>query len=213
MLAEGVVDAHGVPGLIEFAEQGLDDGGEEKPVVEAGLDLAGFNEGADEVVFGGGVELGPELVGGADDGEGEEGGVDDGLLVVAEVESVGGLGITAVLDGEAGPLAIAGAELFFFRSGPGSASSQGASPQSRRPTASRWVDCVRAASSAFGALDGHGGAELLLADGFEDRLRDLLDNGEPFFAVVGAGGCLWFFCGCVGCGGGEEWRGGEECAF
>ena len=117
VLAQGVVDAHGVPGLIEFEEQGLDDGGEEKPVVEAGLDFAGFNEGADEVVFGGGVELGPELVGSADDGEGEEGGVDDRLAIVAEVERVGGLGIAAVLDGEAGPFAVAGAEFFFLRIG------------------------------------------------------------------------------------------------
>jgi hypothetical protein len=55
------------------------------------------------------------LVGGADDGEGEEGGVDYGLLVVAEVESVGGFGVASVADGETGPLAVTGAQFLFFR--------------------------------------------------------------------------------------------------
>ena len=91
VLAQGVVNAHGVPGLTVLAEHGLDDGGEEEPVVEAGLDEAGFDQGADEVVFCGGVEPGPELVGGADDGQREEGGVDDGLAVIAEVETRQGI--------------------------------------------------------------------------------------------------------------------------
>ena len=175
VLLQGVVDGLGFPGQAEFAEHGLDGGGEEEPVVEAGFDLAGFDEAAGEIVFGGGVELGPELFGGADDGECKEGGVDKRLLVAAEVESVRRLGIAAVLDGEAGPLAVADAEGFFCRvdlcAGPGSASSQGARPQSRRPTASRCVDWARAASSPFLHSMGMVARSSPPANGVEDGLE------------------------------------------
>src|SRR5208337_2186349 len=58
-LTQGGVDAHSVPGQAELVEQGFDDGGKKNPVVEAGLDFASFDEGADEVTLRGGVEFGP----------------------------------------------------------------------------------------------------------------------------------------------------------
>jgi hypothetical protein len=98
-VAQGVVDARRVPGLAHSAEERLDHGGEQDPVILARLQLASFAHCCDQVLPGCGVELGPELVGCTDDCQGEKGCVDQRLTVGAEVESVGRLGIGAIANG------------------------------------------------------------------------------------------------------------------
>ncbi len=92
-LAEGIVDAHAVPGLVERHEECFVDCGEEEPVVEGRLDLSLRDEGFGEALLGGCVEFLEKLLWGAEQGEGEEGGVDEGLGGFAEVDVIGGGGV------------------------------------------------------------------------------------------------------------------------
>src|ERR1700704_853541 len=71
--AEGVVDAHAVPGLVERHEKRFVHGGEEEPVVEWGLDVSLRGECFYEALLGFRVEFLQELLWGAKESEGEEG--------------------------------------------------------------------------------------------------------------------------------------------
>ena len=91
--AEGVVDAHAVPGLMERHEECFVHCGKEEPVVEGRLDFSFGYERFCEALLGFEVEFLEELFGCAEESEGEEGGVDEGLRGFAEVHVVGGGGV------------------------------------------------------------------------------------------------------------------------
>ena len=112
--AEGVVDAHAIPGLVELHEQGFVHGGEEKPVIEGGLDLSLGYESFGEALLSFCVELLEELFWCAEESEGEEGGVDEGLGGFAEVHGVGGGGMEGGGDSGERVVAITIAQRGFF---------------------------------------------------------------------------------------------------
>ncbi len=177
--AESVVDGGWVPGFADFAEERFDHGGEQEPVVLAGLDFARVAHGGQQVLFRRAVELGPEFVGRAHDRQGEEGGIDQRLTVGAEVESVGRFGIGAVADGETRPLAIAGAEFLFGWVGAGRCFEPGSQAAEQAADGLEMRGLSALLLEAGDGFDGHGGAQFLPADGFEHRLRDALDDLNP----------------------------------
>ena len=198
VLAEGEADPHTIEGLAELVEAGFDHGSEEEPVVEGWQEGAGGAKAFGELLTDGRREGVAELFGGTGQGESEEGGVDDGLAVLAEVEVVGGLLIDAVRDGCAGQIGVLEAHRAFVAS-VGSGFEPRGDAGKGSAESFKVSDAPAVGLVARSRLDGHGGVELASAERGEDRVADAVEHGEP------VGALRWPVCSrpCRRCGGGH----------
>jgi hypothetical protein len=175
--AEGVVDAHAVPGLVECHEKGFVHGGEEKPVVEGWLYFSLGDERFCETLLSGGVEFLQELLRGAEEGEGEERRVDEGLRGFAEGHVVGGGGVEGRGDSCESVVAVTVAEcgLFWGFSGGGVKFEPGCE------TGEETAESFEVGPDGAGFLlagcgfHRHVAAEGVLLEGLQDRFGDEFD--------------------------------------
>ena len=172
--AEGIVDAHAVPGLIEGHEEGFVHGGEEEPVVEGWLDLSFGDESFCEALLGFGVEFLEELFWGAEQSEGEEGRVDEGLGGFAEVHGVGRGGVEGGGDSSEGAVAVTVAQGGFFGrlAGGGFEFEPGCEAGEQTAESFEMGSYGAGLSLAGGGFDGHFLAEGSLFEGAQDRFGD-----------------------------------------
>ena len=186
-LADAVVDAEVVTGHLVAAEKSFDHAGEQEPVGEAGLDISGEEEGLFDLVLGGGVQVLPEP-GGADEGEGHEGGVDEGLAVGVPGHIIFCVGVYGIGDGFEGEGTVFGAEgdLFLgaaFGVEPGCEAAEQAGEGFEIGVLCPGFGVI----AVMGEGDGHGGVEVVGSQGGEDGAAEAVEFGEPVVTVIDLG--------------------------
>jgi hypothetical protein len=189
VLAEGVVDAELVPGFAEGKEGGLDGSAEEEPVALAGKHGAGGAQSVGEELAGGRGELLVEGGRGSEDGDGEEGGVDEGLGFEAEVEVLRRMGIEAEGEAFVDHREVLRAE-FAFVSCVGACFEPGSDAAKETADGFEVGGVAAAGLHAGGAFDGHSDFECTFAPCLQQRGGDALHHGEPKVASV------WEGCHC-----------------
>ena len=191
VLAQRVVDAERVPRRAGAGEEDFRRRGEEQPVVERHLQAARLLERGGEALLGRSVERFPELARRAEEGGGEEGGVDDRLVRHREIDARRRGRIDERGDGEARVAAEAFAQRGFGRGDGG----VGFEPRGKAAQRARGGLERREGAAVLAVGQGDRGAQLTACAGGEHGRGDAIDPVDPRGAVSDA-----------------LWRGGREAA-
>ena len=191
VLAQGIVDAHGIPRLAGQVQGGFHGSAEQEPIAGAGANGAGGAQRFHHAALGGAVELAPEFARRAQQRLRQKGGIHQRLLAVGEVEVIGRSGVGGGCHCLAGQFSEAGALASFGARG--AVVGRGARFEPRRDTGYQPAEGFQVSIEApivdvsVGRFDRHGGAQPALAEGGQHRLGQAGRHAQPIGPVGRAG--------------------------